>query len=82
MIIQLILNGKRNKEHVPQREKQDTTEPMLASPFQMDLLKGIKEQQSSRPRWDAMWTNQELWSRNSSLGTTDDEQYIEVARIP
>ena len=42
---QLLLNGKGNIDHVPQREKrpkQDATESMLMSPFQMeDLLKGI-----------------------------------------
>ena len=41
---QLLLNGKRNKLHVPRREKmprQTVTESKLTSPF-LDLLHGVK----------------------------------------
>ena len=44
----------------------------------VERYQNIQEQQISRPRWHVLWTKQELWSGNSSLGTTYDEQYIEV----
>ena len=86
---ELLLNGKRNKLHVPRREKmprQTVTESKLTSLFLMeDLLHGVKALKNNKAAGlDDMLCEQikHVGEATLSMVTTDDELYTEDTEIP